>query len=46
MSISITKSVAVIKICVTTEGMKKSKLIINKNKKKQEKVKYHRGFNF
>ena len=37
MSISITSSAAAIKICVTTEGMKKSKLIIKKNKKKNKK---------
>ena len=37
MSISITSSAAAIKICVTTEGMKKSKLIIKKKKKKTRK---------
>ena len=37
MSISITSSAAAIKICVTTEVMKKSKLIIKKNKKKNKK---------
>ena len=46
--VGITSSAVGLKICSTTAGIKKYKLIIKKNKKKSEvkKVKYYGSLNF